>query len=106
MDSKRDDLDKLIADSFEAIKIDSFIDKNNNNGYSYNSKLLSRLHEEKTPGKWFRTAAVSLITAGILIGFMYTSDIQYQVTSIECKIKTDFAIMKDNIDIGKIILGE
>lgn len=100
MDSKRDDLDRLIENSFIEIKIEGSLNE------EYNNKLLLRLHREKSAGPRIRTAAVSLIAAGFLMAVIYTSGVQYSLTYFQCKIKTDFVIMKNNINIEKYILGE
>ena len=100
MDQKRDDLDRLIENSFVEIQVDSIF------GDKYNVSLLSKLHGEKKTRPRIRTAAVSLIAAGFLLGFIYTSEVQYSMTYLQCKIKTDFVIMKNSINIEKYFLGE
>ena len=100
MDQKRDDLDRLIENSFEEIPVDGSF------GDQYNINLLSKLHGEKRQIPRFRTAAVSLIAAGFLLGFIYSSGALYSMTKFQCKIKTDFVIMKNSINIEKYFLGE
>lgn len=100
MHQERDDLDKIIAHSFEEISIDY------RNGEQYNKRLMAKLHNEKNSVGKFRTVAISLIAAGFLLGFMYTSNVQYGITNIECKIKTDLSVVKNNINIDKYFLGE
>jgi hypothetical protein len=75
-------------------------------GEGYNKRLLEKLHEEeqqvekRNPGK-VRTAAISLITAGILMAFMYTSQVQYGIADLQYKIKYDYTIMMHNINLDK-----
>jgi hypothetical protein len=95
VDQKRDDLDILIENSFAEIYADDIL------GEQYNKKLLLRLHEQKKTRPRIRTAAVSLIAAGFLLGLLYTSNLQYNVINLQCKIKTDFVIMKNSINIEK-----
>jgi hypothetical protein len=100
VDQKRDDLDRLIENSFVEILADDIF------GEQYNKNLLSKLHEQKKPRPMIRTAAVSLIAAGFLLGLLYTSNLQYSVINLQCKIKTDFVIMKNSINLEKYFLGE
>jgi hypothetical protein len=105
MEQKRDYLDELLLNAFEEIQTDGRFFE------GYNDRLLSKLHEEKlkdekrSSGK-IRTAAISLITAGFLMGFMYTSEVQYGITSLQCKIKYDYSIMMHNFNLDKFFLGE
>lgn len=100
MEQERDYLDNLIKDSFEDIETEGRF------GEQYNKRLLLKLHEEKKTAYNLRTAAISLITAGFLIGFMYTSQVQYRVANLEFIIKTNFSMVKHSINIDKYFLGE
>lgn len=102
MEQERDYVDKIIEESFEDIAVDLKF------GDQYNVRLLSKLHGENTTPRSSktRTAAISLITAGILMGFLYTTQVQYGIENFQCKIKTDFAIMKHSMNLDKYFLGE
>lgn len=100
MEQERDYLDKLIEQSFEEIKIDNKLSDD------YNKRLFDRLHKEKSHSTKTRTAAISLIAAGILMVFMYTTEFQNSIVSLQYKIKADFTTMKEDINIDKYFLGE
>lgn len=101
MEQQRDYLDELLEDSVEDYKITAInIDEN------YNRILLEKLHSEKTKNTRTRTAALSLIAAGILLCFMYTSQFQYNLTNFELKLKTDISIVKHTVSLDNYLLGE
>lgn len=102
MEQERDCIDELLFDAFEEIELDGRF------GEQYNKRLLEKLNGEANhkPIRRTRTAAISLITAGILLGFMYTSGVQYGMANFQCKIKANFVIMKHNMNLDKYFLGE
>lgn len=100
MEQERDDIDRIILQSFEEIQTEGRF------GEQYNRRLLGKLHDENKNVSKIRTAAISLITAGFLIGFMYTSQVQYGIINLECKIKYNYSMVMHNINLGKYFLGE
>lgn len=100
MEQERDCIDELLFDAFEEIELDGRF------GDQYNKRLIEKLHGEVKPIRRTRTAAISLITAGILLGFMYTSGVQYGMANFQCKIKANFVIMKQSMNLDKYFFGE
>jgi hypothetical protein len=103
MEQERDYIDKVLISEAEVVS--EKILTEGRFGEGYNSRLLEKLKDEKlllekrNSGK-VRTAAISLITAGILMAFMYTSNVQYGITNLQCKIKYDYTIIMHNINFG------
>lgn len=96
MQQEWDDLDKAIEDSFEDVKISD----------NYNYKLMARMKKKKQVKNQSYTFAFSLILAGFLIMFMYTSDIQYRLIDIQCRIKSDITMFQSNFNIINSLRGE
>ena len=113
MEQGRDHIDDLIYDSYENIVIHEH--EHEHKDEEYKLKLRAKLHnnnakntivnKNQSKGR-FHTAAISLITAGILIGFMYTTEMQSSLIHLEYTIKTDYALIKSNFYIEKLFLGE
>lgn len=101
MEQQRDYLDELIEESFDDMKL--YVSKNNEN---YNRELMEKLHGTKGKNYRVRTAALSLITAGILLSFMYTSQVQFRLANFELKLKTDISIIEHSVSIDNYLLGE
>ena len=109
MEQGRDHLDELIYDSFENIETYEHKDE------EYKLRLREKLHnnnaknttvnKNQSKGR-LNTAAISLITAGILLGFMYTTEMHSNLIQLEYTIKTDYALIKSNFNIEKLFLGE
>jgi hypothetical protein len=113
MEQGRDHIDDLIYDSFE--NIETYEHKHKRNDEEYKLRLRERLHNNNTQNSTvdknqsrgrFHTAAISLITAGILLGFMYTTEMHSSLIQLEYTIKTDYALIKTNFNIEKLFLGE
>jgi hypothetical protein len=109
MEQGRDHIDDLIYGSFENIE------DYKHNDEEYKLKLKEKLHKNNTKDNAanrnqsrgrFNTAAISLITAGLLIGFMYTTEMHSNLINLEYTIKTDYALIKTNFNIEKLFLGE
>lgn len=100
MEQERDYLDKILSESFEDIGNDVRF------GEQYNRKIMERLHGNKNSSDKIRTAAISLITAGILMGFMYTTGVQNGMANFQYKLKADIMMMKHSINFDKYFLGE
>jgi hypothetical protein len=100
VEQERDYLDKVLCESFIEIQTDGRF------GEGYNKRLIEKLHGEKSNINKIRTAAISLITAGFLMGFMYTTEVQYGMAKFEYKLKADFAMMKHSVNLDKYFLGE
>jgi hypothetical protein len=99
MQQKRDDIDELIIDS--SVEIEA---KGN-----YNYKLLSKMNTQKKYNINVRqknVAAISLIMAGFMLMFIYTTDIKYKVTNLEFQVKTSISAIKYNFNFENIFLGE
>lgn len=96
MQQEWDDLDRIIEESFEDVKISD----------SYNYKLMARMKKKKQVRNQSYTFAFSLILAGFLIMFMYTSDVQYKLIDMQLKIKTDITMLQSNFNIFNILKGE
>ncbi len=98
MQQEWDDLDRVIEESFENVKISD----------SYNYKLMAKMKKKKQKQvkNQSYTFAFSLILAGFLIMFIYTSDIQYKFIDIQSRIKTDITMLQSNINIFYILKGE
>lgn len=56
----------------------------------------------------FRTTAISLIAAGFLMGFLYTSGMQDQLLQLQYQVKTGYAMIKSNVefDFNRLFIGE
>lgn len=92
MQQKWDDLDELIKDS--SVEIET---KGN-----YNYKLLSKMNTQKkydVRARQRSVAAISLIMAGFMLMFIYTTDIKYRVTNLECQMKASISTLKYNFDL-------
>jgi hypothetical protein len=96
MQQEWDDLDRLIENSNEEIRVSD----------SYNYKLMSKMKRKKQVRNQSYTFAFSLIMAGFLIMFMYTSDIQYKLVDIQCRIKSNVTFLQSNINILNNLRGE
>lgn len=96
MQQEWDDLDRAIEESFEDVKISD----------SYNYKLMAKMKRKKQVRNQSYTAAFSLILAGFLIMFMYTSDMQYRLIDIECRIKSNITMLQSNFNIFNNLKGE
>lgn len=96
MQQKWDDLDKIIANSFEMVDVDE----------NYNKRLLKKIDSKKHESSQRYTFAFSLIFAGFLLMFIYTSNFQYKIYDIQCKIKTNIMSIRLNNDYFKNIFGE
>lgn len=96
MQQEWDDLDRVIEESFEDIKISD----------SYNYKLMAKMKKKKQVRNQSYTFAFSLILAGFLIMFMYTSDMQYRLIDVECRIKSNITMFQSNFNIFNNIKGE
>lgn len=96
MQQEWDDLDIVIEESFENVKISD----------DYNYKLMTKMKKKKQVRNQSYTFAFSLILAGFLIMFMYTSDIQYKLIDIQCRIKSDVTMLQSNINIFNYFKGE
>lgn len=91
-----DDLDRLIEESFEDVKISE----------SYNYRLMAKMKGKKQTRNQSFTFAFSLILAGFLIMFTYTSDVQYKLIDMQFKIKTNITMLQSNFNIFNILKGE
>lgn len=96
MQQEWDDLDRVIEESFEDVKISD----------SYNYRLMAKMKRKKQVRNQSYTAAFSLILAGFLIMFMYTSDMQYRLIDIECRIKSNITTLQSNFNIFNNLKGE
>ena len=101
MQQKWDDLDKSIINSF--FDIDT---KEN-----YNDKLLKKLREKNKKIAYngrVRTVAASLICAGILLMFVYTTSLQYNLIDFQWRVKMQITSIEKSYDTNLIknILGE
>lgn len=96
MQQEWDDLDRVIGESFEDVKVSE----------NYNYKLMSKMKRKKQVRNQSYTFAFSLILAGFLIMFMYTSDMQYKLIDIQCRIKSDITMLQSNFNIFNNIKGE
>ena len=111
MEQRRDHIDDLIYDSI--VNIETYEHKQKDEEYML--KIREKLHnnnvkndatnKNQSRGR-FNTAAISLITAGILLGFMYTTEMHSNLVNLEYTIKTDYALIKTNFNIEKLFLGE
>lgn len=96
MQQEWDDLDKVIEESFEDVKISN----------NYNYKLMARMKNKKQVRNQSCTFAFSLILAGFLIMFMYTSDVQYKLINMQLRIKSDMTMLQSNFNIFNNFKGE
>lgn len=96
MQQEWDDLDRVIEESFEDVKISD----------SYNYRLMAKMKRKKQVRNQSYTTAFSLILAGFLIMFMYTSDMQYRLIDIECRIKSNITTLQSNFNIFNNLKGE
>ncbi|EYE87811.1 hypothetical protein Q428_11430 [Fervidicella metallireducens AeB] len=95
MQQEWDDIDELIKNSFEDFKITS----------DYNERLRDKAKiKVNKVGK--PIIGYSLITAGILLMFLYTSDIQLKIIDAQIKFRSEFATVENILKIDKIFLGE
>lgn len=95
MQQEWDDIDELIIDSFEDFKITP----------EYNKRLRDKvLTKGNKVGK--PIIGYSLITAGILLMFLYTSDIQSRLMDAQIKFRSEFVTVENILKIDKIFLGE
>lgn len=96
MQQEWDDLDMIIKESFDDIKVSD----------SYNYILMKKMKNKKQVRNQNYTFAFSLILAGFLILFMFTSDMQYRLIDIECRIKSDITMIQNNFNIFDSVKGE
>ena len=78
MHTEKDDLDKLIINSFEEKELSD----------SYNANLLNKLSTDKSKRNQEFIGAFSLIMAGFMAIFIYTSGVQYRFIELEVKVKS------------------
>lgn len=90
------DLDVLIQNSFEEVSISE----------DYNNKLLFKLNRKESKNNQINILAFSLIMAGMLLIFMYTSDVGFKLVNAQCRIKVELSSLANHFDIFKFILGE
>lgn len=96
MQQKWDGLDNTIAKSFEMIEISE----------GYNKRLLKKIEDKKYESSQRYTFAFSLILAGFLLMFVYTSNLQYKICDIQSKIMTNIMSIHISNDYLRNILGE
>lgn len=99
MQQERDDLDALIEFSMEDYREDP----------EYNSKLLARLQADREQREQSYIAAFSLIMAGFLAIFIYTSGLQYRLLEFQTKARTyivAFQSSNNGSRVLKYIIGE
>lgn len=101
MEQQRDDLDRLIEESFMENRLMECRPQ-----LDYEERLLARLHQKPASRLNPRTAALSLITAGLLLSFMYTSQLPYMAANLKMKLRTDFSILRQTPAIEHYLLGE
>jgi hypothetical protein len=92
MQQEFDVLDKLIEDSREEVKLSS----------NYNHLLMAKMKKKQQSKNQSYTFAFSLILAGFLLMFIYTSDFQYKLFDMQCKIKSDISVFQDNFKLFNI----
>jgi hypothetical protein len=86
-----DDLDKLIIDSAPEYEGSS----------SYNSSLISKLKKKKHAKASNFAAGYSLIMAGFMLMFIYTSNMEFTLLEMKYKVQTEIIIMKNNYNLNK-----
>ena len=92
MQQKWDDLDELISGS--SVEIET------KNSYNYKLNLKMNAHNKyNTQTRQRNIAAISLIMAGFMLMFIYTSNIKYKVTDLEFQMKTSISTIKYNLNI-------
>lgn len=96
MQQKWDDLDSIIMNSFEDIDA----------GSNYNSILMSKIYKKKRAREKSYSAAFSLIIAGFMFAFIYTSNIGYRYFNIQYEIKTEFALVQNDFKSILNLYGE
>lgn len=96
MQQEWDDLDGIIKNSFEDIDA----------GKNYNSILMSKICYKKRIKEKNYSAAFSLIIAGFMFAFIYTSNIGYRYFNMQYEIKTEFALIQQDLNSIFNMIGE
>lgn len=90
MQQRWDDLDKLIIDSAPEFEVSS----------NYNSKLLLKINKKPTKVSSF-AAGYSLIMAGLMLGFIYTSNMDSAILEMKYKVETQILMLKTSYNLNK-----
>lgn len=93
MQQKWESIDDIISNSKEEIEVD----------ISYNSKLIARLGSERAKREHSYISAFSLIMAGFLVIFLYTSDFQNRLVEMHAKTKYQLVSFQNYYDSYSII---
>jgi hypothetical protein len=96
MQQRWDDLDKLIWDSAPEFE----------GSTSYNSSLMSKLRNKRPTKVSSFAAGYSLIMAGLMLMFMYTSNMEFTLLEMKYKVETEILMIKNNYSVNKYFLGE
>lgn len=99
MQQKWDDLDKSIAESFDKTAVDE----------GYTERLLRKVHRTRANGNQSYVSAFSLIMAGFLALFLYTSNLQYKIVEIRTIARSHILFIEQNYsknDILRYFIGE
>ena len=96
MQQEWDNLDGIIKNSFEDIYA----------GKNYNSILMSKIYKKKKIKEKNYSAAFSLIIAGFMFSFIYTSNIGYKYFNMQYEIKTELALIQQDLNSILNLIGE
>jgi hypothetical protein len=88
-----DDLDKLIMDSTPEFETSS----------NYNTKLLSKIKGKKPSKISSFAAGYSLIMAGLMVAFIYTSNMNSVLIEMKYKVETEILMIKTNYNLNKYL---
>lgn len=93
MQQRWDDLDKLIIDSAPEFEASS----------NYNSKLLSKINNKKPAKVSSFAAGYSLIMAGLMLAFIYTSNMDSAILEMKYKVETQILMLKTSYNLNKYL---
>lgn len=99
MSQKWDPVDKMIMDSRRDIHESS----------DYNESLLKKIQGGGYSKENSLVAGFSLILAGVLALFIYTSDIQYKLVNIQIKARSEIMTLYhhySSFELNRLFIGE